>query len=142
VPQHASGQGGIPPAFQASSDSLLGEVSGEVSSQVSYRELERKLSELTSKVSYLEEKIRELAASNPGNPAGTASRVAVAGEAPNTTNPPSQASGGHEWCRSKARVRNLQSFIKWVDEHFGLLDWRDEGDRYCFKTKKKPAKTE
>jgi hypothetical protein len=49
---------------------------------------------------------------------------------------------GYEWCRSKVKVRNLQSFTKWVDEHFGLLDWWEEGDRYCFKTKKKPAKTE
>jgi hypothetical protein len=35
------------------------EVSYQVSSEVSYRELERKLSELTGKVSYLEEKIQE-----------------------------------------------------------------------------------
>jgi hypothetical protein len=124
------------------SSQVSGEVSSEVSSQVSCRELERKLSELTSKVSYLEEKIRELTAGNPASPAGTASKVAVAGGAPSTTNPPSQAGEGYEWCRSKANVRNLQSFIKWVDEHFNLIDWWDEGDRYCFKTKKKPAKTE
>jgi hypothetical protein len=52
------------------------------------------------------------------------------------------AGEGYEWCRSKTGVRSLQSFIKWVDERFGLVDWWDEGDRYCFKTKKKPAKTE
>jgi hypothetical protein len=124
------------------SSEVSSQVSCEVSSEVSYRELERKLSELTSKVSYLEEKIRELTASNLGNPASTTNKVAVVGGAPSTTNSPSQADGGHEWCWSKSRVRSLQSFIKWVDERFGLVDWWDEGDRYCFKTKKKPAKTE
>jgi hypothetical protein len=49
-------------------------------------------------------------------------------------------SGGHEWCRSKAKVRNLQSFIKWVDDSFGLIDWWEEDDRVCFETRKKPAK--
>jgi len=39
-------------------------------------------------------------------------------------------------------VRNLQSLTRWVDEHFSLLDWWEEGDRYCFKTVRKPAKTE
>jgi hypothetical protein len=53
--------------------------------------------------------------------------------------PATSTSGGYEWCRSKARVRSLQSFIKWVDEHLGLLDWWDEDDKYCFKTKKKGA---
>jgi len=51
-------------------------------------------------------------------------------------------SEGYEWCRSKAKVRNLQSLTRWVDEHFSLLDWWEEGDRYCFKTVRKPAKTE
>jgi len=52
------------------------------------------------------------------------------------------ASEGYEWCRSKAKIRSLQNFLKWVDDSFGLLDWWDENDRYCFKTKRKPAKTE
>jgi hypothetical protein len=56
--------------------------------------------------------------------------------------PATSTSEGYEWCWSKTRVRSLQSFIKWVDEHFGLIDWWDEGDRYCFKTRRKPAKTE
>jgi TolA-binding protein len=42
------------------SGEVSSQVSYQVSSEVSYRELERKLSELTSKVSYLEEKIQEL----------------------------------------------------------------------------------
>jgi hypothetical protein len=66
--------------------------------------------------------------------------------APNTgvnpSKPNATAGEGYEWCRGKARVRSLQSFIKWVDEHFDLIDWWDEGDRYCFKTRRKPAKTE
>jgi hypothetical protein len=118
------------------------EVSSQVSGEVSYRELERKLSELTGKVSYLEEKIQELLAGNPGNPASTASKVVATGGTPSTSNPPSQAGGGYEWCWSKAKVRSLQDFIKWVDGRFGLIDWWDEGDRYCFQTERRPTKTE
>jgi superfamily I DNA/RNA helicase len=117
---------------------LEAQVSSEVSGEVSYRELERKLSELTSKVSYLEEKIQELLTS-------TASKTSSSQAEVGTANPSAQethASGGYEWCRSKAKIRNLQSFLKWVDGSFGLIDWWDEGDKYCFKTRRKPAKTE
>jgi hypothetical protein len=51
-------------------------------------------------------------------------------------------SGGYEWCRSKAKIRNLQNFLKWVDDSFGLIDWWEEDDRVCFETRRKPAKTE
>lgn len=50
------------------------------------------------------------------------------------------AGGGHVWCREKGKVRDLQSLLKWVDERMGLLDWWDEGNRYCFETREKPAK--
>ncbi len=32
------------------------------------------------------------------------------------------AGTSYEWCRSKSRIRNLQNFIKRVDESFGLVD--------------------
>jgi predicted DNA-binding ribbon-helix-helix protein len=53
-----------------------------------------------------------------------------------------RAGEGHEWCWSKAKVRSLQDFLRWIDGRFGLLDWWDEGDRYCFQTERRPAKTE
>jgi hypothetical protein len=45
----------------------------------------------------------------------------------------------YEWCRDKSGIGSLQGFLKWVDGRFGLLDWWDEGDRYCFKTRGRPA---
>jgi predicted DNA-binding protein len=58
------------------------QVSCQVSSEVSYQELERKLSELTSKVSYLEEKINQILGSTdigraPTKPAKTGERKRV-----------------------------------------------------------------
>jgi hypothetical protein len=38
------------------------------------------------------------------------------------------------------KVRNLQSFLKWVDERMGLIDWWEEDDSYCFETREKPSK--
>lgn len=64
--------------------------------------------------------------------------------APNTgasqPKPVASTSGGYEWCRSKDRVRDLRSFLKWVDERMGLIDWWEEEDKYCFKTREKPSK--
>jgi hypothetical protein len=70
--------------------------------------------------------------SSTGNVTGNAGNV-------KTSSNTITADEGHEWCWSKTKVRSLQDFIKWVDGRFGLIDWWDEGDRYCFKTKKKPA---
>jgi hypothetical protein len=39
-------------------------------------------------------------------------------------------------------VRNLQSFLKWVDEKMGLIDWWEDDNRYCFETREKPSKTQ
>ncbi len=52
----------------------------------------------------------------------------------------SGAGGGHVWCREKGRVRDLQGFLRWVDERMVLLDWWDEDDRYCFETREKPVR--
>ncbi len=61
-------------------------------------------------------------------------------KAPNPTMP--STGEGYEWCRSKAKVRNLQSFLDWVDKTFGLIDWWEEEGKVCFETRKKPAKTD
>jgi hypothetical protein len=47
---------------------------------------------------------------------------------------------GHVWCEKKARIRNLQGFLKWVEKTYGLVDYWDEGDRYCFETLEPPKK--
>jgi predicted CopG family antitoxin len=54
----------------------------------------------------------------------------------------SKVKAGYEWCRSKAKVRNLQNFLKWVDDSFGLIDWWEEDDKVCFETRRKPAKVD
>jgi len=71
-----------------------------------------------------------------------ASKAVATDKATGTANPSTQVGEGYEWCKSKANIRNLQNFIKWVDERFGLIDWWDEESKYCFKTKSKPARTE
>jgi hypothetical protein len=46
----------------------------------------------------------------------------------------------HIWCRKKAEIRNLKGFLEWVEHNYELLDWWEEGERYCFETKRKPEK--
>jgi hypothetical protein len=49
---------------------------------------------------------------------------------------------GYEWCKPKSSIKNLEGYVKYLERSLGLEDWWDEGDRYCFKTRRKPAKTE
>jgi len=48
---------------------------------------------------------------------------------------------GHVWCEKKARIRNLQGFLKWVEKTYGLVDYWEEEDRYCFETLEAPEKS-
>jgi hypothetical protein len=63
---------------------------------------------------------------------------------PNTPPPAPQESerrrSGHVWCEKKARIRSLQGFLKWVEKTYGLVDWWEEDDRYCFETLEQPRK--
>jgi hypothetical protein len=47
---------------------------------------------------------------------------------------------GHVWCEKKARIRSLQGFLKWVEKTYGLIDYWEEEDRYCFETLEPPKK--
>jgi hypothetical protein len=58
------------------------------------------------------------------------------------TKPVTSTNEGYEWCRDKSKVRNLQNFLKWVDEKMGLIDWWEEDNGYCFKTREKPSKAQ
>jgi hypothetical protein len=128
------------------------EVSGEVSSQVSYRELERKLSELTSKVSYLEERIRELLTSTTGKSltssttelesvATSSGNVATTSGNVGQPRPDANPSGGYEWCKPRSSIKNLEGFVKYLEKSLGLEDWWEEDDKICFRTRARPAKT-
>ena len=44
----------------------------------------------------------------------------------------------HTWCRKKSEIRNLEGFIEWVKHSYGLVDWWEEDDEYCFETKRSP----
>jgi hypothetical protein len=131
------------------SGEVSSQVSYQVSSEVSYRELERKLSELTSKVSYLEEKIQELLtnvasktlASNTSEAIATGSVTASTGNVTSGKgNPGVSTSGGYEWCRPRSSIKNLESFVKHLERTLGLEDWWEDDDRVCFKTRRMPAK--
>jgi hypothetical protein len=66
--------------------------------------------------------------------------------APNTgasqPKPVTNPSEGYEWCKPRSSIKNLEGFVKYLERSLGLIDWWDEGDRYCFKTMRKPAKAE
>jgi predicted CopG family antitoxin len=47
----------------------------------------------------------------------------------------------HTWCRKKSEIRNLEGFVEWVKQNYGLIDWWEEKDgRVCFETERKPEK--
>ena len=46
----------------------------------------------------------------------------------------------HVWCRKKSEVRNFRGFLEWVDHNYGLVDWWEEEEKYCFETKRRPEK--
>jgi hypothetical protein len=114
--------------------------------------LVRTYRDYTSAISKIQELLTSIASKTTTS---STSKADTTGEVTSTTNPSATQSKakteertgastneGYEWCRSKAKIRNLQNFLKWADGTFGLIDWWDEGDKYCFKTRNKPAKTE
>jgi hypothetical protein len=56
----------------------------------------------------------------------------------NTAQRAERLSRGHVWCRKKSEIRNLEGYVKWVELAYGLVDWWDEGDKYCFETTMPP----
>jgi hypothetical protein len=46
----------------------------------------------------------------------------------------------HIWCRKKSEIQRLEGFLEWVKHNYGLVDWWEEGDRYCFETKREPKR--
>jgi hypothetical protein len=134
------------------SGEVSSQVSCQVSSEVSYRELERKLSELTSKVSYLEERIRELLTSTAGKSliGSTTELESVTTSTGNVTTtsgnvgqprPDANPSGGYEWCKPRSSIKNLEGLVKYIERSLGLEDWWEEDDKICFRTRVRPAKT-
>jgi hypothetical protein len=53
---------------------------------------------------------------------------------PATSKTKQEKSRGHVWCRKKSEIKNLEGYLNLVDRSYGLVDWWDEGDKYCFET--------
>jgi hypothetical protein len=87
------------------SGEVSSQVSYQVSSEVSYQELERKLSELTSKVSYLEEKLQELLTS-------TASKTTSIQTGASSTNPSVQIT--QDKAKPGERKRIIVFTVEWA----------------------------
>ena len=73
----------------------------------------------------------------------TSSKHSANGKAPATSTSSSsktrqEKSSGHVWCRKKSEIRNLEGFLNWVERAYGLVDWWDEEDKYCFETTMPP----
>jgi hypothetical protein len=124
----------------------------------SYKEYTRVASKveelLTSVSSKVDELLTRVASSSAANPTTSSS----SSSAPSLTSVSSSSApsiGGdtgastaegaaegtadsHIWCRKKSEVRNFKGFLEWVDHSFELLDWWEEGDKYCFETKRSP----
>ena len=95
--------------------------------------------DIYSKLEYLlQVRVKDLL--QTGAVTNTASKAVATDKATGTANSSTQVGEGYEWCRSKAKIRNLQNFLKWVDDSFGLIDWWEEDDKVCFETRRKPAK--
>jgi hypothetical protein len=50
--------------------------------------------------------------------------------------------GGYEWCKPRSSIKNLEGYVKYLERSLGLEDWWEEDDKICFKTRRKPAKTD
>jgi len=118
------------------SSEVSGEVSSQVSYQVSYRELERKLSELTSKVSYLEEKIQELLTSTASKATASTGNVADSSGGIQSTAQSKAKSGERkhvivftlEWAQQKGI--NIEEYMT-RREREGYLCNETSGKVYC-----------
>jgi hypothetical protein len=68
-------------------------------------------------------------------------------EAPTTAETQPAETGEREpktftWCRSRSEIRSLEGFVEWVKHSYGLVDWWEEDDEYCFETKRIPKERE
>jgi hypothetical protein len=39
------------------------------------------------------------------------------------------------FCKDKSEIRNIERYVKWLKENNKLIDWWDEGSKYCFEVK-------
>jgi len=39
------------------------------------------------------------------------------------------------FCKSKSEIKNIERYVKWLKENNKLIDWWDEGLKYCFEVK-------
>jgi hypothetical protein len=129
----------------------LGRVSGRCWTSLELRPGIRDLSDLlvvlvrtyrdyTSAISKIQELLTSITSKIPTS--STSKAVATGEVTSSKGNPGVSASEDYEWCQPKSSIKNLEGFVKYLERSLGLIDWWDEGDKYCFKTRRKPAKTE
>ena len=39
------------------------------------------------------------------------------------------------FCKDKSEIRNVERYVKWLKDAGVLIDWWDEGSKYCFEVK-------
>jgi len=39
------------------------------------------------------------------------------------------------FCKDKSEIRNVERYVKWLKDVGVLIDWWDEGSKYCFEVK-------
>ena len=39
------------------------------------------------------------------------------------------------FCKNKSEIKNIERYVKWLKENNKLIDWWDEGLKYCFEVK-------
>jgi len=39
------------------------------------------------------------------------------------------------FCKNKSEIRDINRYVKWLKENNKLIDWWDEGLKYCFEVK-------
>jgi Ribbon-helix-helix protein, copG family. len=104
-------------------------VSSEVSGEVSFRDLVSKLSELTTqltglkeRIDYLERKLSELTSKQTTSSSST-----------------STASSSSEKvvtkCVEKSKIKNIRAYVEKLKERGVLVDWWEDLEEYCFELK-------
>jgi len=104
--EHLKGSGGTP----------AGQAGLEFEARISSLEAKlRELEEIKARVAKLEELLSK--------PQSTAQ------------NTPSSESGTRVYCKAKSEIKNVGSYVRKLEHDNKLVDWWDEGERYCFEVR-------
>jgi len=60
---------------------------------------------------------------------------ATSNPSPTPSSSGSSESGTRVYCKAKSEIKNVSSYVRKLQSEGKLVDWWDEGDRYCFEVK-------